>query len=170
MRIHGDYEYRVAHIDARPPHTYEAALRIDVRLPGAKFTLAAPIAHVAAAGGAMRFEHLSAERQEQFARAQHELRQVQDDRRNLEIKANAEARASGGQPVRMNVHTSAVASARQPTSVAERVVAGPGPAAAGRPGVPGGSAPRPGTAPARKSDASGKGRDPKDRDKDQGGR
>ena len=55
----------------------------------------------------MRFEHIDVERREQFVKAQHELRQIQDDRRNLEIKASAEARASGGQPVRMNVHTSA---------------------------------------------------------------
>ena len=29
MRMHRDYEYRVAHIDARPPHTYAAALQIE---------------------------------------------------------------------------------------------------------------------------------------------
>jgi len=167
MGLHRDYEYRVTHVDARPPHTYAAAMRIDVGRAGVKFTLAAPISHVAAAGGgAMRFEHISAERREQFVKAQHELRQIQDDRRNMEINANAQARASGGaQPVRMNAHTSTMATSRETTSMAAR-------AGTGRTIVPSKSTPRTATAKSRTSDTSGKGRsrDPRDRDKDQGGR
>ena len=54
----------------------------------------------------MRFEHLSVERRQQFVRAQHEIRQAQAERRTSEIRAHAQARANGGQPVHMNVHTS----------------------------------------------------------------
>ncbi len=162
MRMHRDFEYRVAHIDARPPHTYAAALRVDVESAGVRFTLAVPLAHVAAGGGAMRFEHLSAERREQFVHAQHELRQVQNERRNLEIRANTQARAGGGgQPVRMN--SSAMTTSRQTTGVAAH-------AETGRATVPGGSTPRTDTAKSRKSDTSGKGRAPREREKDQGGR
>jgi hypothetical protein len=152
LRLHRDYEYRVAHIDARPPHTYVAAMRIDVGMPGVRFTLAVPIAHVAAAGGAMRFEHLSAERREQFVRSQHEIRQVQAERRTAEIRANAQARASGGQPVRMN--TSAMTTSRQTANVAAR--AGTGQTT---------STPQTDKAKSRKSDTS-----KKKRDKDQGNR
>jgi hypothetical protein len=170
LRMRGDYEYRVAHIDARPPRTYAAALQISVRIPGATFTLAAPIAHVAAAGGgAMRFEHIDAVRQEQFVRAQHEIRQVQLDRRNSEIQAHAQARASGGQPVRMDIHTSTTTTAREMTSGAARAGAvrtTTGPAAA----APNASTPRAGTATSRPSDNSRKSRDQRDRDKEQGGR
>ena len=35
MGLHRDYEYRVAHFDARPPHTYAAAVSLDVRAPAA---------------------------------------------------------------------------------------------------------------------------------------
>ena len=62
VRMRGDYAYRVAHIDARPPHTYAAAMRLNVGAGGVRFTLAAPIGRVAAGGGAMRFEHISTER------------------------------------------------------------------------------------------------------------
>jgi hypothetical protein len=183
-----DYEYRVAHIDARPPHTYAAALRIDVRTPGVRFTLAAPISHVAAAGGgAMRFEHINAERRQQFVKAEHEIRQVQYDRRNSEIKAGVQARASGGgQPVRMNVHTSTMTTSRQTTSTTThngtgRTATGggtplggntgSGAAASGRTIVPSKSTSRTDTTTSRShtSDTSGK-RDSRDRDKDQGNR
>ena len=49
MRMRGDYEYRVAHIDARPPHTYAAALRINVGVGGRK--VHARRAHWAYCGG-----------------------------------------------------------------------------------------------------------------------
>jgi hypothetical protein len=156
MRMHRDYDYRVAHIEARPPHTYAAALRIDVGTPGARFTLAVPIAHVAAAGGAMRFEHLNAERRQQFVVAQHEIRQAQNERRNVEIRASAQARAGGGQPVRMN--TAAMTTSRQATTGAAH-------AETGRTPVPNGTVPRTNTAKPRKPDTS-----KKNRDKDQGGR
>jgi hypothetical protein len=158
MRVRGDYEYRVAHIDARPPHTYAAALRIDVGTPGVRFTLAMPIAHVAAAGGgAMRFEHLDAERREQFVKSQHEIRQVQSERRNVEIKANAQARTSGGQPVRMN--TNAMTTSRQTSNVVAH-------AGTGRTtGVP-----QTDKAKSRKSDTPKKGHESRDHDKDQGNR
>ena len=103
--MHRDYEYRVAHIDARPPHTYAAALRIDVGAPGVRFTLAVPIAHVAAArrGDAVRTP------QRRTARAVRPAPSTNSDRSKmsagtLEIRANTQARASGGQPVRMNSH------------------------------------------------------------------
>ena len=184
--MRGDYEYRVAHIDARPPRTYAAALQISVRIPGATFTLAAPIARVAAVGGgAMRFEHISAERQEQFVSAQHEIRQVQLDRRNSEIQASAQARASGGQPVRMNIHTSTMTTAREMPGGAARAGAvrattggemlpgrntAPAAAAPGRMIVPNGTTPRTGTATSRSPDNSKKSRDQRDKDNDKGSR
>jgi hypothetical protein len=188
MRIHGDYEYRVAHLDARPPHTYAAALRIGVNVGGVSFTLAAPIGRVAAGGGTMHFEHISNERREQMVREQHEIRRVQDDRRNSEIRAGVQARASGGQPVRMNARSGAITSAQPMTGGAARGGVGqtasqPMTGGAARGGVgqatsqpmTGGAvrpgtvqpAPRTGTATGRGSDNSKK-RDP--RDKDQGGR
>jgi hypothetical protein len=188
--IRRDYDYRVAHIDARPPRTYAAALRIDAGGLGVKFTLAAPLARVAVAGGGvMRFEHINAERREQFVKSQHELQQIQNERRNTEFKANAQARASGGnQPVRMNISTSSMATSRQPTTAGARgaateqstaaggtpsgKTAGSGVAANGRTMTSNGSTPRTGTATSRTSNASGKGRNPreKDKDKEQGGR
>ena len=99
LRIRSDYAYRVAHFEARPPHTYAAAVGISIRTPGLSVTLAVPIGHVAARGGAMHFEHLSAERREQFVREQHEIRHVEAERRTADIRAHAEARANGGQPV-----------------------------------------------------------------------
>ena len=199
LRLRGDYEYRVAHVDARPPHTYVAAMQIDVRTPGARVTLAAPIAHVAAAsGGTMQFERMDAQRRAQFVNVQHEVQQVQIDRRNQEIKADAQARANGsGQPVRMNVHTSEMTTSRESISVAARTGAdrtttgsgavaghtemagsgalsgkttGSGAAGSGQTVAPNGSAPRTGTATSRKAKTTGKGRDPRDRDKDQGNR
>jgi hypothetical protein len=184
MRLRGDYEYRVAHIDARPPRTYAAALEISVRTPGVSFTLAAPIARVAVAGGGgMRFEHINAERQEQFVRAQREVRQVQAERRNSEIQASVQARANGGQPVRMNVRTATMAPAREMTGGAARTeairpggeampgrTAQPGVAAPGRTVAPNpyGAASRTGAAASRTVDNSKKNRDPRERDKDQG--
>jgi len=176
LRMHRDYEYRVAHIDARPPRTYAAALRIDVRMPGVQFTLAAPISHVAAGGGAMRFEHIDAARREQFVRAQHEIRQVQNDRRDMEIRANSQARANGGQPVRMNVHTSTMTAARPTNNVAahpeaERTTAGAGTAASSRTPAPSKAAPRAAATKSRPSSTPAKSRDPRDKDKkDQGSR
>jgi hypothetical protein len=175
MGIRRDYEYRVAHIDARPPRTYAAAMRVGVSVPGVRFTLAVPIARVAAGGGAMRFEHIDAERREQFVRSEHEIRQVQYDRRNSEIHAYAQARANGGQPVRMNVNTSAATTSRQATSGAARAGAvqtttNPAAAAPGRTAAPNGSNPW-----NRAPDTSKKTRDPrrdkdKDKDKDKGNR
>jgi hypothetical protein len=115
-----DYAYRVAHVDARPPHTYAAALRIDVRTPGAKFTLAAPISHVAAAHDRpMHYEHIDAHRRDEFVRTQHEIRQVQAERRTTEFKAVAQARTSGGQPVRMNTRTVTTTTSRVTTTATE---------------------------------------------------
>ena len=102
-------------------------------MPGVTFTLAVPISHMAAGGGAMRFEHISDERREQFVRDQHEVRQGESERRNAEIRANAQARANGGQPVRM---AGGAAMAGRPGS---RL-----PPAYGRPGAPNAYAPRPG--------------------------
>ena len=178
VRMRGDYAFRVAHIDARPPHTYAAALRINVGAGGARFTLAAPIGHIAAGGGAMRFEHINTERREQFVKAQHEIRQVQNDRRNSEIRAGAQARATGGgQPVRMNVRTSAATTSRQTTTGAARagtgrVTAGGGVAASTATGARpmGPATPRTAAAPARTSNASGKSQNSRDKDKDRNNR
>jgi hypothetical protein len=113
VRMRADFAYRVAHFDARPPHTYAAAVGISIRTPGVSFTLAVPIGHVAARpGGAMHFEHISAERREQFVRAGHEVRQAQVARRTAEFHAGAQARVNGGQPVRANSHGAATAAAR----------------------------------------------------------
>ena len=185
--LHRDYEFRVAHLDARPPHTYAAALQIGVSVPGVRFTLAVPISHVAAGGGAMRFEHIDAHRREEFARNAHEIREVQHERRASEFKAGAQARANGGQPVRMNTHTNAMTTSRQATTATTHAgagqtgaggavpgkTAGAGAAAAGRTPAPGGANPWTRT-PARTADASAKGREPrdkeKDKDRDRGGR
>ncbi len=168
--LHRDYEYRVAHIDARPPRTYAAALRIDVGAPGVRFTIAVPISHVAAGGGPMRFERISAERRQQFVESQHEIRQVQYERRNSEIRAGVQARASGGQPVRMAVHSSATAAARPMAGQAARAATpaartAAGAAASGRAIAPNGYAPSPRTA-SRTSNAAKKSRDPRNKDKD----
>jgi hypothetical protein len=163
MGLHHDYDFRVAHVDARPPHTYAAALRLDTGVGGVRFTLAAPIGRVAAGGGPMRFEHISAERREQFVRAQHEIRQAQAERRTTEFKANAQARANGGRPVRMNVHTNTTTTSRQVTNAGGRAGAGGGTAfgkgtgstaTAGRTGAAG---------KARPQNSSNKNRDSRDR-------
>ena len=160
VRIRGDYEFRVAHLDARPPRTYAAALEIGIRTPGVSFTLAMPISRMAAGGGAMHFERISEERRSQFVRAQHEMRQGEFERRNSEIRANAQARASGGQPVHM---AGGAPVAGRPGGAP--AVGRPGGAAApayGRPGAPNAYAPRPAAATARKPDNSKKSRDPRD--------
>ncbi len=157
MRMRGDYAYRVAHVDARPPHTYAAAMRLDIGGGGVRFTLAAPIGRVAARGG---FERISDQRRGQIVRDQREMRAVQNDRRNTEIRAGAQARASGGQPVRMNVHTSAATTSRTATSGAARAGGG-ATAAGGRPMAPGTA--RPGAAPPRTANTAAK--NSKDKDK-----
>jgi hypothetical protein len=126
-------------------------------MPGVTFNLAVPISHMAAGGGAMRFERISEERRAQFVRAQHEMRQGEFDRRNSDIRAGAQARASGGQPVRM----------AGGAAVPGRAM-GAGAPAYGRAAAPSGYAARPGTAAARKPETSKKSRDP--RDKEQGNR
>jgi hypothetical protein len=129
ISVRRGYEYRVTHIDARPPHTYVAAMSIGVRTPGASFTLVAPISHVAARpGGAMHYEHISAERREHFVQTQHEIRHVQAERRTSEIKAGVQARAGGGQPVRTSVHTSAMTTSRQAPPAAAHAGTGHPPA------------------------------------------
>jgi hypothetical protein len=110
--LHHAYDYRVAHFDARPPHTYEASLRVGATVGGVRFSLAVPIARVAVGGGPMHFERISNERRGEFVRAQHEMRQAQAERRTAELRAGAQARANGGQPVHMNVHTGTVNTAR----------------------------------------------------------
>ncbi len=157
--LHRDYEYRVAHVDARPPHTYAAALSLNARVGGVSFTLAAPIGRVAAGGGGMRFEHISPERREQFVRATHEIRQAQAERRTTEFKAHAQARANGGQPVHMNVRTSAATTSRQATSVAAR----PGATTAGRTAGSNASAQRSATTAKSRTTANSKKKDPRDR-------
>ena len=143
LRIRSDYAYRVAHFEARPPHTYAAAVGISIRTPGLSVTLAVPIGHVAARGGAMHFEHLSAERREQFVREQHEIRHVEAERRTADIRAHAEARANGGQPVH------ATTAARQAPNTAAR----PG---TGQTMAPAGANPRTTAAKSRKPDKNRK--------------
>ena len=155
--LHRDYEFRVAHLDARPPHTYAAAMGISIRTPGATFSLAVPIANVAAHGGGMRFEHLDAQRRQQFVRAEHEMREVRNDRYNEEMRAHAR-RNNASQPVRMNA--SATTGPRQTPKIAERT----------ENGVANGAASRANKQKSGKADNSGKHRNPRDKDKEQGSR
>ena len=171
VALHRDYDYRVAHIDARPPHTYVAAVGFSIRTPGATLSLAVPVARVAARGGEMHFEHLNAERRQQFVRAEHEIHEIRNERRNQEFKANVQAHSNGGgQPVRMNATEPGRpinAGTMGPSSQTSKAT---GHVGNGGTAVASGAAQKTNKQKSSKSDTSAKHRGQHDRDKDQGGR
>ena len=102
------YDYRVAHLDARPPHVYSVALE-----GRGGIVLGTPLARISIGAKApFHMEAVSAERREQYRAMGGQLRQVQTERRNMELQAHAEHRGGpGGAPVRLKMSAAPLASA-----------------------------------------------------------
>ena len=96
LRIRGDYEYRVAHIDARPPRTYAASLQVGFSVGGVRVSMAMPIGRVAVAGGPMRFEHIDAARREQFVREQAKSARCRPNAARQKFRPTSRARRPTG--------------------------------------------------------------------------
>ncbi len=161
--MHEDYAYRREHIGARPPHTYAAAVGWNGGGLRVSFSLGTPMSHVAARGG---FERVSPERRQQYVREQHEVRAVQAERRNAEVRAHNE---NGGRPPTRPVHTSMASAAGTTSRQVGTQSKGAATTAGGRTGTaPAGTAGRPAattTRPATSKPAPARGTNTKDKDK-----
>jgi hypothetical protein len=170
-----NYNYRVAHVDARPPRTWEASLRVG---PGARVAvMGAPLNRVAVAGHVpFHMETVSAERREEYRKFGTQVRGVQTERRNMELRAQAEHRSGqANQSFRLKT-PSASASANHGNYPAGRTNTSGGRTDYAHPGQQPGRVDtvrtyRPGTTtPSRDTRAAPAKGSERDKDKDHGGR